>query len=100
LKGYLAWCGSSHAPVGLATGRYTHDGEILSEVLYRQRYPGHPDWGVGLGGRYPHLIKIQLSHQGGHSLKMGQNAKGGGGAGEQDIVCTICIYENNNTHTT
>jgi len=50
LKGYLAWCGSSHASVGLATGRYTYDGEVLSEVMYRQRYPGHPDWGDGLGG--------------------------------------------------
>jgi len=54
LKAYLAKCGSSHAQVGLATGRYTHDGEVLSEVLYRdttvQRYPGHPEWGVGLGG--------------------------------------------------
>jgi hypothetical protein len=35
LKAYLARRGSSHAPVGLATGRYTHDGEVLSEVLYR-----------------------------------------------------------------
>jgi len=35
LKAYLARCGSSHAPVGLATGRYTHDGEVLSKVLYR-----------------------------------------------------------------
>jgi hypothetical protein len=31
---------------------------------------------------------------------MGQNAIGGGEAGEQDLVWTMRNYENNKTHTT
>jgi hypothetical protein len=32
-----------------ATRRAIHDGEILSEVPVRERYPGPSSWGLGVG---------------------------------------------------